>query len=531
MEEPPDPGGTVPPAGCFVTIENESVDSIVNMDIDVSLTSRTIATPPPASPSTSNGNKRRKKGHAIHGNDIHSADSEVLAAPLLPKNDSKIANNAEIPKDKSPSFVPIGRSQYDVTDCAPYIVHVQRPQLSSNDGSTLHPITFGRFLKKHNIKNIINGSVKRIGRNRITLSFLNHNDANSFINHNSLSNDNLKAFIPTFSITRMGLVRGVPTEWSPEEIIENVNIPTGCGKILKVRRLNYKVNVGGSPTWKPSQTVVITFDGKILPNRIYICYNALAVELYAYPTIQCFNCCRFGHTKMQCRSKPKCYKCGQEHSGDTCNREDDCATCCLCSGLHYATNKSCPEFVRQKNIKLTMAENCISYVEATKLHPPVGKSYADVLSTPKPTLVEKPILYNIQPQSPSRTSYQKTVTSKPRSPYVAPKGYDRVAHHELIKDYNIPLGPNGCAYARPNDQEPVRRELSHQTLTNIISSLIDTLTMNNILLPSNVAPLIEALNNSPHNCRSEVKTFRIDAAGRAGGQSLKDCPVELSQRS
>lgn len=42
----------------------------------------------------------------------------------------------------------------------------------------------------------------------------------------------------------------------------------------------------------------------------------------------------------QCRSPPKCYKCGQGHSGDTCNVEEDDYWCCLCKGNHQATSKN-----------------------------------------------------------------------------------------------------------------------------------------------------------------------------------------------
>lgn len=187
------------------------------------------------------------------------------------------------------------------------------------------------------------------------------------------------------------------------------------------------------------------------------------MELYTFPTIQCFNCCRFGHTKTQCRSKPRCYKCGDEHTADSCSTEEDCATCCLCSGCHYATNKSCPEFIRQKSIKLSMAENCLSYAEASKLHPSVGKSYADILSSTKTLTANNPIVYNPQPHS--STSYKKVFVSKSRPAYSAPKGYDRVTHQQLVKDYDMPTGPNGCGYAKHNNF--YNDQYSEQTLTDI----------------------------------------------------------------
>ncbi|XP_049870298.1 von Willebrand factor D and EGF domain-containing protein-like [Pectinophora gossypiella] len=48
-----------------------------------------------------------------------------------------------------------------------------------------------------------------------------------------LALNRFKAFIPTFNVTRMGLVRGVPSDWSLEEVKENISTPIGCGNILK----------------------------------------------------------------------------------------------------------------------------------------------------------------------------------------------------------------------------------------------------------------------------------------------------------
>lgn len=109
-----------------------------------------------------------------------------------------------------------------------------------------------------------------------------------------------------------------------------------------------------------------------LYKKKYMCDTALAVDLYTYPTVQCFQCCRFGYTKLYCRSIPRCYKCGNNHTGDTCTVKEDVASCCLCSGFHFATSKACSEFSRQKQTKTYMAQNCVSYFEASKSHPPTG---------------------------------------------------------------------------------------------------------------------------------------------------------------
>nr|XP_049701299.1 uncharacterized protein LOC126055564 [Helicoverpa armigera] len=200
-------------------------------------------------------------------------------------------------------------------------------------------------------------------RNQIGRSRYSATDKAPFIVHVSRLESQPNAAIPTFNITRMGVVTGVPTDLTEEEAMNYLTVPSGCGRILKVRRISRKIFRDGVTEFKPTETCVITFDGQVLPTRIYCCYTSLPVSQYVYPTIQCRKCCRFGHVESICRSKPRCSKCGHDHPGDGCNISEGEAFCVLCSGNHYANSKSCPELGRQKAIKNLMAEKSLSYAE------------------------------------------------------------------------------------------------------------------------------------------------------------------------
>lgn len=510
MEEPPDPGGTVPPAGCFVTLSNSfeklpSNDSA--MDTDTSVTKKRKRTRLHKMCKHCNKRKREhgsnnesKKGcnceesPVLSDNNISNLPSgaEPLVIDDVPVSDP-VATSTPVAPSPNPSppapssstpFTPVTRAQYESTDNAPYIVHVQRLTESPNDSTTLHPIIFGKFLKRNAIYNIVNGSVKRIGRNRVSIAFSNHIDANAFIKHDSLNSNNLKAFIPTYNVSRMGVIRGVPTDLSPEEMMECTTVPSGCGKILKLRRINFKEIVNGAPVWKPTQTVVVTFDGQVLPNRIYMCYTALIVQLYTYPTIQCYNCCRFGHTKLQCRSKPRCFKCGREHSGDSCDIDEECISCCSCGGIHFATSKSCPEYTRQQKIKFSMAEKCISYAEASRIHPPLSRSYAEMLATAKDQNTQSEKAHKLNHVTPS--SYRKTVFLTPRSPPKLAKGYDQKTHINLTSTPSPTLS-NGCAL---NEGRTEDRQLNISDVIALLKSLIQS----NTIEPSNAAKIIDIIS-------------------------------------
>ncbi|KAJ8722530.1 hypothetical protein PYW07_003710 [Mythimna separata] len=499
MKDPPDPGDFVPPAGVFVTVQSNNESG---MDTDGSSSARNLKRSRMHVCKHCNKRRRTRKHHGGSESSgcgcMESQSAQAVESAAIHSENiiSKVLPN-DIPAPSMVIPTQIGRKTYDKTDSAPFVIHVQKIITSPDDGTTLHPITFGKFLKYNDFQNIINGSVKKIGRNKISLSFSSFLDANSFITHNSLEKHNFKAFIPTFNVTRMGLVRGVPAEWSPEEVIDNITVPIGCGPILKVRRLNFKTIVDGSTIWKPSQSIVVTFDGQILPKRVFMCYNALPVELYIFPTIQCFNCCRFGHTRIQCRSKPRCYKCGQGHTGDSCDREQESTYCCLCSGVHFAINKSCPEFCRQKLIKTYMAQSSVSYAEAAKVHPPVTKSYANaLLSSPSKNFANIPPVPSPN-NTPAPSSYKKTVFLKPHSPPKSIQGYNKEAHNAIIKDWNIPQPSNGCVISNNHNNDFKDTNFS---LNDFLSALHNLLSQFNFS-PSNAAPSCntsQSIHNGQH---------------------------------
>lgn len=234
--------------------------------------------------------------------------------------------------------------------------------------------------------------------------------------------------------------------------------------------------------WLPTQTVVLTFDGQALPSKVFAFYSSLPVDQYVYPTIQCFNCCRFGHTRLQCRSKPRCFKCGGEHDGTSCSSES--FSCINCSGTHKATESICPENLRQKNIKQFMSSHSVSYQEADKKFAKINKpSFAEVVATVPP------------PQTPEVTSYKKTVFIKNQKPPVLSKGYNKSEHNALVNSYNIPAPANGVA----NHKETEKPEIEIETITELLKSLIHIIT--NSQLPEHVAKsLINNISLSLFDC-------------------------------
>lgn len=518
MDPPDDPGGGVPEPACHVTIDESTMDTDCSIDHSKSRKRSNFRRV-----CKKCNKKRRKRSPSDHPNqplketdclceDNHNIKTYFESTPttlfvspqvtILPTTNPDISTSSNDQNELSSQITNPFARLYQALDAAPYVVHIQKEPNENNNNITLHPVSFGRFLQKSKFNGIVDGSLKKIGRNRLSLSFSDYVNANEFISSNSVKLNNYKAFVPIFNITRMGVVKGVPCDWSSEEIINNIKTPIGTGKILKARRIRRKEIYNGQTEYKDTESVVITFDGQILPKRIFICYNALPVELYIYPTIQCYQCCRFGHMKTQCRSKPRCYKCGLDHTGDKCVIDE--VTCVTCNGSHSAIDRKCPEYERQKAIKRTMAQNCISYAEATKYHPIVKKLYSEILST--------------QPQSPTHlynhhnsvntnttTSYKKTFFIKSHTPLKQNKGYDRSTHESIIKDYNPSSPNNGTAI---NYDNKTSSDMTWLELMKLLSPVCQP----NLHVPSNVASILVSL----------AKTIS------SNGQPKPIDPVELS---
>lgn len=448
--------------------------------------------------------KSQKKKQLVNSFKPKISDKQLSLRPLQQALAGNLANNVNKlivpprqivqtspePTSASPSMTPsetpmadsVYRKKYTEQDPGPYMVHVTLIS-DSNSTTSLHPLKFGNFLKKSNLGNILQDGIKRVGRNRLAITFKTHSDANIFISNMSM-NPLYNVVIPTYNICKMGLIKGIPQEWTHEDIVDNLQIPEGYGQIIKSRRLNRKsVNSDGT-SWIPTQTVVLTFDGQSLPSRVYSFFSSIPVEQYIYPTVQCFNCCRFGHTRVQCRSKPRCNKCGGEHSGLACNTET--FSCVNCRGEHMATNKSCPEFSRQTNIKKHMSQNPISYQEASKLFPIVKKSYSQITSS---IPLSAQSLNDVD--SSNSVSYKKTVIKKPKQASILNKGYDKSEYKSLIRSISFDESQGKVGSALQSNKEKDTQLPSSDTLNKLLSTLINIIA--NSELPEHVA--LSLINN------------------------------------
>jgi hypothetical protein len=243
----------------------------------------------------------------------------------------------------------------------PFIVHVENKPGESGNVGRMHPLTLGKKLFEGKIKGI--KEVKHSNRNRVVCTFDSASTANQFVCSNFANDNNSIVYIPSYQLERVGLIRYVDISLSEDEILTNLQNSNGI-KIVSVKRITKVIiDSEGQKSVKPTSLVSIKFQGKRLPDYVFLFYNRCPVEPYVSNPIICFKCIRFGHTSKNCKSSLRCPNCSCQHDKQSCDRADN-PKCLFCGGPHSSLDRSCPEYGIQKQIKECMAYRNMSYQEA-----------------------------------------------------------------------------------------------------------------------------------------------------------------------
>ena len=250
---------------------------------------------------------------------------------------------------------------YETWHKGPYVVYI-----SSRDGNinNLHPMKIGKALYGNKEFNI--SSITRKGRNRVEITFPTSFMANAFVKSNISQTLEVKSFIPFHRTATIGIAKGIPTEFTDEEIKKQASTREGF-PIRDVYRFKRKiVQSDGKHEWLPTQTVKITFHSQTLPERLFIYGATASLEPYIQPILQCRNCLNYGHLTKFCRQRTFCVKCSGQHTEDECTTTE--LKCKHCSLKHRATDKQCPTYILQTKISHLMSQNNIPFHEAREVY-------------------------------------------------------------------------------------------------------------------------------------------------------------------
>ncbi|KAI5694585.1 hypothetical protein M8J75_001643 [Diaphorina citri] len=291
--------------------------------------------------------------------------------------------------------------------------------------------------------------IKRLNRSKFLISCTTSKCANLLVENEKMK-EKFIAYVPMNYVSRAAIVKDVDLEITDDEIMQNID----CGdfKITQMQRLNRKTFVDGKATYVPSTTIKLLFEGQDMPSFVYLWYTKLNCEPYIQNPIQCFSCFQFGHITKSCRNKKLCRKCFQEDLHDhACDFAE--IKCLNCSGMHNANSKSCPEYERQRSIKVLMSTRSLCFPEANALVPRPRDTFAIRTSNRFDVLTEE---NSDEVRSNNRNNYN---TQYPPLPSNVP------TNHRNITRYVPPAISDIRRPKRKSDKEMDNRE-SNQNKKN-----------------------------------------------------------------
>lgn len=178
-------------------------------------------------------------------------------------------------------------------------------------------------------------------------------DANRIINHPKVLDElKCKASLSVPQAANRGLIRGVPLDFTEEEIREEILGNAANVPVTKAVRVCYKDE---NKQMQPSMSVILEFQGTVLPRRIYFSDVSRQVELYVNKPRVCYKCQQFGHIAKECKSRKfYCRNCAEAHDSRQCTKTDT-QLCINCGGAHSPHSLDCPIMQRKFSERLELA--------------------------------------------------------------------------------------------------------------------------------------------------------------------------------
>lgn len=169
------------------------------------------------------------------------------------------------------------------------------------------------------------------------------------------------------------ILNRMPTDTSLSEIKDEIEHENGF-KVHSIRRFTKK---GYN---QPTETLLITIYGRILPTYIRIWMNRQKISQFFDKPRQCVKCFKFNHPTKFCKNNETCNQCGENHANVNCQKPLRCVNC---QGAHHPTSKECPEYIKEMEFVKFKVLNGLSFSEARKRYreKTVHSTYAKITSS------------------------------------------------------------------------------------------------------------------------------------------------------
>lgn len=140
----------------------------------------------------------------------------------------------------------------------------------------------------------------------------------------------------SYRVVIRNLHHSIPTDYIKDEIENHGFLVKNITNILKAQTKEplplFFVDLNPSP------------NNQDIFNLKTICFTKIKVEAphIRRDLVQCHRCQQYGHTKSYCNHQPKCVRCGENHSSESCSKsKDHPAKCALYNNAHPANYRGC----------------------------------------------------------------------------------------------------------------------------------------------------------------------------------------------
>ncbi|XP_065091068.1 uncharacterized protein LOC135712034 [Ochlerotatus camptorhynchus] len=212
-----------------------------------------------------------------------------------------------------------------------------------------HPTLLGKYLRDKGFHDF--SEISKLGKFRFKVD----TEFETQLRQLKLADANLRLYEPKSRDHTITFIRGVPTSFNEEEMLENIEAEHRATKVQRIKRRSRNGEL------LDTTNIKVTVEGAQVPKWVKIFGCNFRPELYIFPIRQCRNCWRFGHGAKFCTSRARCANCGGTHSTADCNMDVKCPNCKL---RHGASDIECLERKRHVKIRETMRERQITFTQA-----------------------------------------------------------------------------------------------------------------------------------------------------------------------
>ena len=183
---------------------------------------------------------------------------------------------------------------------------------------------------------------------------------------NRLGDWEVKCRLPVQEQTTRGVIGPIGIDTSEQDLKEALKVKDANIDIIDVKR----ISKGPGKERTPTLSVIVVFDGNIMPSCVYLYHQRFKVSAYVAEPWRCYNCQRFGHSASVCKAKPKCVACAGPHKLQECpsktKGENIISKCANCGGGHSANYGGCAEVKMAKVVEQVRNKQKMSYKDALK---------------------------------------------------------------------------------------------------------------------------------------------------------------------